>query len=78
MFSAKKVTYDGLSEKDQEGIKAGQALVGMTKGGVKIALGYPAMHKTPSTDLNKWVYWKRTIRTITVTFKDGKVAAIKE
>jgi hypothetical protein len=78
MFSAKKVTHEGLTNLDQQGIKAGKPLVGMTKGGVKVALGYPAIHKTPSLDLNKWIYWKNTIRTVAVTFKDGKVSTIKE
>ncbi len=72
------VSYAGLSFVDQEGIQAGQAKVGMTKQGVMIALGYPAKHKTASTDLNTWVYWKNRVATLAVTFgEDGKVASIQ-
>jgi hypothetical protein len=40
--SSKKVNLNELSEIDQKGISAGQALVGMSKKGIRIALGYPA------------------------------------
>jgi hypothetical protein len=71
------VSYTGLSPADQEGIQAGQAKVGMTKQGVTIALGYPAKHRTPSTDLNSWIYWKGRFNMLTVNFgEDGKVGSI--
>ncbi len=67
-----------LSAVDQEGIQAGKAMLGMTKQGVMIALGYPAMHKTPSTDLNTWVYWKARFNMLTVNFgEDGKVGSLR-
>ena len=76
--SQTSVSYDGLSAKDKEGIKAGQALVGMSKKGVMIALGYPAKHRTPSTDLNTWIYWKGRYNMLTVDFnEEGKVVSIK-
>ncbi len=78
ILSKEKVTYEDLSAKDKEGIKAGKALPGMTKQGVKIALGYPALHKTPSLDLNRWVYWQNMFRSMAVNFKDGKVASVKQ
>jgi hypothetical protein len=72
------VTYADLSFVDQEGIQAGQAKVGMTKQGVMIALGYPAKHRTASTDLNAWVYWKNRFNMLTVNFgEDGKVVSIQ-
>jgi hypothetical protein len=72
------VSYTDLSPVDQEGIQAGQAKVGMTKQGVMIALGYPAKHKTPSTDSNAWVFWKNRMATLAVNFgQDGKVESIR-
>jgi outer membrane protein assembly factor BamE (lipoprotein component of BamABCDE complex) len=72
------VSYSGLTAEDQEGIKAGKATVGMTKQGVKVALGYPAQCKTPSLDANTWVYWKSRFNTRAVNFGgDGKVESIK-
>jgi hypothetical protein len=71
------VDYSGLNAQDQEGIAAGRAIVGMTKQGVMIALGYPAKHRTPSTDLNTWIYWRGRFNVLTVNFgQDGKVASI--
>lgn len=72
--SPKPVSLEGLSEKDLEGIRLGRALVGMTKKGVMMALGYPAAHRTPSLEDNIWVYWKNRFTTKEVIFgQDGKV-----
>lgn len=71
------VTYEGLSDVDRQGIEAGKALVGMSKQGVMIALGYPAKHMTPSLDDNRWTYWKGRHDTYVVEFDgSGKVANI--
>jgi hypothetical protein len=71
------IDYEGLNAQDQEGIKTGKAMVGMTKQGVMVALGYPATSKTPSTDLNTWVYWKTRLNTLTVNFSpDGLVESV--
>jgi hypothetical protein len=72
------VSYSGLTAEDLEGIKAGKAMVGMTKQGVMVALGYPAKHRTASTDLNTWVYWKGRFNNLVVNFGDnGKVGSIE-
>ncbi len=75
--SATPVDYPNLSGPDQEGVKQGTALVGMTKEGIKVALGYPATHKTPSLDANAWVYWKNRFATTTVSFDaNGLVTSV--
>ncbi|MCL5279424.1 MAG: outer membrane protein assembly factor BamE [Planctomycetes bacterium] len=75
--SPTQVTYENLSDVDRQGIEAGKALVGMSKQGVMIALGYPAQHRTPSLDDNRWTYWKGRHDTYVVEFDgSGKVAAI--
>jgi len=43
-----KVDLTLFSEIDQRGIQEGKAFPGMTKDGVRMALGYPAAHQTPS------------------------------
>jgi hypothetical protein len=58
ILSPEPVSYTGLSAVDEQGIQQGKAMVGMTKQGVMIALGYPAKHRTPSLDENTWAYWK--------------------
>ena len=69
------VSSEGLSEVDRKGIEAGKALPGMSKQGVMIALGYPAKHKTPSLENNRWTYWGGRNNSYAVEFDaNGKVA----
>jgi len=44
------------------------------KKGVRIALGYPAKHKTPSLDENTWTYWIDRFRMTAVVFGKNKRA----
>ena len=67
----------GLSKEDQTGIKAGMAMVGMSKQGVIYAIGYPPSSRTPSTDADAWVYWRNRFATMLITFADGKVVGIR-
>jgi len=69
---------DTLSDIDQQGIKAGTAMVGMSKEGVILAIGYPPDHATPSTDSNLWQYWKNRWARRVVHFDDqGIVTSIE-
>jgi hypothetical protein len=71
-----QVNLKSLSDIDQKGIREGKAFVGMTKDGVRMALGYPAVHKTPSLKEDRWVYWTNRFRSVAVTFgPDGRVTA---
>ncbi len=73
------VSMDGFSTIDRDGIKQGKALVGMSKNGVMAALGYPAAHRTPSTDSNEWTYWRSRFTTLVVVFDaQGKVVTIRQ
>ncbi len=77
IMSPTPVSYEGLSEVDRRGIEAGEAMVGMSKQGVLVALGYPAKHRTPSLEQNRWVYWKGRRNYYVVEFDDsGNVASI--
>ncbi len=58
ILSPEPVSYMDLTAEDEQGIQQGRALIGMTKQGVMIALGYPAKHRTPSLEENTWAYWK--------------------
>ncbi len=76
--SPARVSLTRLSRLDRKGIKAGKALRGMSKDGVRIALGYPATHQTPSLEENVWVYWKDRWRRSEVTFNArGKVISVR-
>lgn len=68
------VPLEKFSEIDRKGIKDGKAYTGMSKGGVRAALGYPAVHQTPSLESNRWIYWTNRFRAIAVEFdENGKV-----
>ncbi len=76
--SPKKVSLKRLSKKDKEGIRLGKAMVGMTKKGVMMALGYPACHRTPSLEDGIYVYWQSRFKTMAVEFDSkGKVMRIR-
>jgi hypothetical protein len=66
-----------MSAIDQKGIQQGEALVGMTKEGVKLALGIPPEHATPSLDADTWVYWQSRFNKLAVVFQKGKVVQVK-
>lgn len=75
--SPQPTNLDRLSAVDRKGIKEGKAYQGMTKEGVRIALGYPAVHGTPSLDSNTWRYWTNRWRSLLVEFDaSGKVFKI--
>lgn len=72
------VKLSGLSKLDQQGVREGKALKGMSKEGVKTALGYPAAHTTPSLSDNQWTYWRNRFRTMVVNFDaSGKVVSVQ-
>jgi len=76
--SPTSVSVDNLSHIDRKGIKEGKVYTGMTKQGVRVALGYPAAHRTPSLEDNTWIYWHNRFRTMAVEFDhSGKVAHIR-
>jgi len=66
-----KISLKSLSPIDKKGIKDGKAYPGMSKKAVQIALGYPALHRTPSRKANIWVYWKNRFVTVSVEFDAG-------
>ncbi len=77
--SPNAVSLKGLSSKDRKGIANGKAAIGMSKKGVRMALGYPALHRTPSLDEASWVYWKNRFKTLVVEFNGrGFVKNIRE
>lgn len=79
IFSNEKVSLDHFSIVDQQGIKSGTAIKGMTKEGVKAALGYPAAHKTPSLNDNEWIFWTNRFGTYAVIFdKNNRVSGTKD
>ena len=72
------VSLEAFSDIDRKGINDGKAYVGMTKEGIRTALGFPAVHATPSLDDNTWTYWTNRFRTKVIEFdENGKVKEIR-
>jgi len=70
--SSEPVKIADLSEVDRKGIKDGKVYEGMTKDGVRIALGYPAAHQTPSLNENTWVYWTNRFKSFKIEFDENR------
>lgn len=67
-----------LSAVDQEGIRKGEALVGMSRRGVVLAIGYPPPRATSDTERDEWLYWRNRFNRFVVEFgADGKVARVR-
>ena len=76
--SPRKTSLKSMSPIDRKGIKDGKAYVGMSKDAVRIAWGYPALHRTPSLEDNLWTYWKNRFATTAIEFgAGGKVKSIR-
>ncbi len=65
-----------LSAIDQDGISRGIAEVGMTRGGVLLALGLPPERGTPSLDMPVWRYWRSRHATFEVRFVGDIVSEV--
>lgn len=77
MFSAKPVSLKKFKKKTRTNIKNGYVTIGMSKKAVLLAIGYPPGHETPSTDLDRWKYWKNRFDTIIYRFNSkGKLSDI--
>jgi len=71
-------SVSSMSAEDQAGIKAGKAMVGMTRDGVTLAIGYPPDHATPSLETPAWKYWKNRWVSCLVTFNDDGIVTSVE
>lgn len=65
-----------MSAEDQTGIQQAQPFVGMTRGGVVAALGYPPDSRTPVLEAPEWVYWGQR-GNVTVVFNGDYVVGVR-
>jgi len=77
-YSCVRGLANALPSLDQEGIREGRVLEGMTKQGVILAIGYPPEHATPSTASDNWRYWTGRFSTMVVQFQGGRVSNIQK
>jgi len=57
----------------QKEIKVGRLRLGMTKEEAILARGYPPVHRTYSTEDDRWIYQQNRFATQTVVFAEGKL-----
>jgi hypothetical protein len=70
--------FQKFTKEEQDNIKAGYVVKGMSKEAVLMAYGYPPTIRTPNTDSNIWTYWKNRWVTQIIRFDDkGKVSDIQ-
>jgi len=75
--SPTEVSLNAFSQTDRKGIQDGKAYVGMSKDGVRTALGYPAAHRTPSLEHDIWIYWTNRFKARRIEFgENGKVRQV--
>ena len=78
LITSEQPVKNKFSAVDKKGVAEGKAYKGMTRKGVMVALGYPAVHKTPSLETDTWIYWANRFRTVAVDFdKQGKVSNVR-
>jgi hypothetical protein len=59
----------------RDAVRAGKIRLGMTRQQVIVAVGYPAMHQTPSLDAPMWRYWHTGQGDYLVKWNDAGVVA---
>ncbi len=61
---------EGLTEKEIKAVKEGRLTVGMCKKAVVMSRGYPPEHRTPSLEVNTWLYWQSRFKTKQIEFDE--------
>lgn len=66
-----------LSEADRRGVREGKPLVGMTRRGVILAMGWPPRHANPDPNASSFLYWQNRFNKVRVDFgENGRVSAV--
>jgi hypothetical protein len=67
-----------LDKSEQRHIADGTLALGMSRGAVLMAVGYPPPHRTPDLQSNTWSYWISRWRAYRVTFdENGRVSDLR-
>lgn len=74
MLAEQKTPIEQVPEPFLSAIRNGEMRKGMTKELVLMARGYPPAHETPSTDLDRWIYWSSRFVKQTIVFSDGRLS----
>lgn len=77
-FGPKPIDLSVFTEKEQDFIEnfEGFFKAGISKEAVLVGRGYPPGHRTESTDLDTWVYWRNKWKYRGLEFEDGLTHSI--
>ena len=67
--------FEKFTQEEQENIRNGQIVKGMSKEAVLMSYGYPPEHRTPSLESDSWIYWKNRWSSKTAIFEKGKLVS---
>lgn len=70
--------FEKFSSEEKRNINSGSLAEGMKKEAVLMAYGLPPSHRTPSLESDIWVYWINRFVTVSVIFRDGRVAEMRK
>ncbi len=76
-FGPDEVNLSGFDRSTRQAIERGEVNRGMSKDAVILSRGYPPAHETPSTDHDKWTYWRHRFGRQIVHFENGQVSKIE-
>lgn len=70
LLADQQIPIDRLGDDLSKAISQGSLRLGMTREQVLMTRGYPPRHKTPSLDIERWVYWSSRFVHRTLVFQD--------
>ncbi|NOY70913.1 MAG: hypothetical protein GXP14_00830 [Gammaproteobacteria bacterium] len=69
--------FSKFSEMEQQNIRQGKVVIGMSKNAVVMAFGYPPEHRTSTRAADAWTYWRNRFVTNNVTFEEDRVVSFR-
>jgi len=67
--------FTKFTQEEQNNIRNGQIVKGMSKEAVLMSYGYPPEHRTPSLEGDNWIYWESRWSSKTAIFEKGKLVS---
>ncbi len=67
--------FTNFTQEEQNNIRNGQIVKGMSKEAVLMSYGFPPEHRTPSLERDDWIYWESRWSSETAIFEKGKLVS---
>jgi len=73
----KSAAFKKFTNKEQKQVLRGEIVKGMSKAAVAMSYGRPPAHRTPSLDVDRWIYWDNRWISKAAIFENGKLLSYK-